>query len=331
MQPCVICGKNIKKKDSVMTMVYVCSVECKLKRKEQLPKKLTVISVDYWINKGMTQTEAEQTIIAEQRRRSPRCVEHWTSKGYSNENALLQVKKVQQRYGKRNAEKYTKEERQQRTKFSPLYWISRGYSVEESVAIIKKNSDNASIDYYIAKYGKKQGIKKYNDMCAYRKQRYTLDGYIKAHGKEKGKELWSKKFKNRHNSQAARQFFAKLLDKLTDRYKIYTATNEHGEYGVLNSVTNQYYFYDFVILDLKLCIEFNGDYWHCNPAKYNADFVHAQTGLTAAEIWKKDAEKIQTILEQRQIQTMVVWESDDHDLRFNEIIGVIHELETNKN
>lgn len=314
-----------------MTMVYVCSVQCKLKRKEQLPKKLSVVTVEYWVNKGMTLTEAEQTVIAEQRRRSPRCVEYWVKKGYSNENALLQVKKVQQCNGKRNAEKYTKEEIQQRTKFSPLYWTSRGYSTEEANAIIKKNSDNTSIDYYIAKYGEKQGTKKYNDMCTYRKQRYTLDGYIKAHGKEKGKELWSKKFKNRHNSRAANKFFSKLLDNLADRYKIYTAINEHGEYGVLNSVTNEYYFYDFVIPDLKLCIEFNGDYWHCNPEKYDASFVNAQLGLTAREIWKKDEEKIQAILEQRQIQTIVVWESDNYEHKLNEIIGVIHELETNKN
>lgn len=29
-----------------------------------------------------------------------------------------------------------------------------------------------------------------------------------------------------------------------------------------------YKFYDFIVKDLKLIIEFDGDYWHCNPAVY---------------------------------------------------------------
>lgn len=59
----------------------------------------------------------------------------------------------------------------------------------------------------------------------------------------------------------------------------------------------------------KKCIEFNGDYWHCNPNKYSSDFKIIQTNKTAAEIWAADKNK-QILLNSRGYELMIVWESD---------------------
>ena len=37
------------------------------------------------------------------------------------------------------------------------------------------------------------------------------------------------------------------------------------EFGKYCKESKRYYFYDFVLPDIKLCIEFNGDYFHANP------------------------------------------------------------------
>jgi predicted nucleic acid-binding Zn ribbon protein len=62
MKPCVICGKSIKKKDSVMAIDYVCSDSCKQQRKQQQPKKISITSLSYWTNSGMSIEEAKQQV-----------------------------------------------------------------------------------------------------------------------------------------------------------------------------------------------------------------------------------------------------------------------------
>lgn len=58
----------------------------------------------------------------------------------------------------------------------------------------------------------------------------------------------------------------------------------------------------------NIIIEYNGDFWHANPAKYNAaDIVHH--GRTAKEIWEHDAERI-ALLESLGYQVIQVWGSD---------------------
>ena len=50
------------------------------------------------------------------------------------------------------------------------------------------------------------------------------------------------------------------------------------------------YAYDFTYKN-KI-IEYNGDYWHCNPRKYDANYYHQVGECTAKDIWDRDADKI---------------------------------------
>lgn len=54
-----------------------------------------------------------------------------------------------------------------------------------------------------------------------------------------------------------------------------------------------FYSYDFIIYDLNLLLEINGDYWHANPSKYKANDLIQYPGhqLLASEVWKKDTDK----------------------------------------
>jgi very-short-patch-repair endonuclease len=47
---------------------------------------------------------------------------------------------------------------------------------------------------------------------------------------------------------------------------------------------------DFLI-DGKYIIECYGDYWHCNPSRYAADYYNRGKKKTAAEIWKRDEQR----------------------------------------
>jgi hypothetical protein len=331
MKPCVVCGKKIKKRDSLMASVYVCSEDCRKKRKASLPKKLSVTSWQYWVNQGLSENDAKAFVSKMQAERSPRSTSYWIKNGFDYTSAVQKVFEYQQKNGLKNLEKYSKQERQERTPFSEKYWLKKGYTTEEASEILSKNADGTSLEYYINKYGSQQGQQLHSELCERRKQDYTLAGYQKKHGQTKGMQLWSKKYKNRHNSKKACNFFDKLSKEIGDRYKIYTAGNENGEYGVLNTKSNEYFFYDFVIPAVKLCVEYHGDYWHCNPKKYNALYKHRQSGATAEDIWKKDEIKLNTIISERAFDVVTVWESDDLQEKIIYIMEKINEFEKSKN
>jgi len=310
MKPCVECGKMIRKKDSIMTIQYVCSSLCKTNRKLKQPKKISQTSAEYWLKKGLSLQESQEKISQLQKSRSPRSVDYWIKKGYTMENAIKQVSIMQRANSQLRLEKYDTAERKRRSPFCKEYWMEQGISEEEAKSYIMQRSDNMSLQYFISKFGETAGTLKYNALCESRKINYTLDGYINNHGDEAGRKLWSKKFKNRHNSKKANNFFLELSNIFTG-CKIYSACNENGEYGILDSNFNCYYFFDFVVPEYNLCVEFYGDYWHCNPKKYNSEYLHKQTNLTAQEIWDRDKNKQQCMLNTRGYHTIVVWESDN--------------------
>jgi len=65
---------------------------------------------------------------------------------------------------------------------------------------------------------------------------------------------------------------------------------------------------DFLI-DEKYIIECYGDYWHCNPARYAADYYNRGKKKTAAEIWKRD-EKRKRELERLGYKVLYFWEHE---------------------
>jgi G:T-mismatch repair DNA endonuclease (very short patch repair protein) len=305
---CIICYKEIRKKEWYRVSIPVCSEKCDKDRKSSRPKRLSVISIQYWINKGLTDHEAKEKVSYLQRLRSPRCIEYWLKKGFSELIAKEKVFLYQQKNGKQNEIKYSKEERAKRSPFCVEYWLEKGFSLTESKKIIKQNSSTISLPTLIKKYGEKLGTEKYNQICAHRKNFYTFNGYIQKYGIEEGSRIWQQKFKNRPNSKKANNFFKQLIEVVPKEYKIYAATSELGEYGINSN--GIYYFYDFVIPSLKICVEFNGDYWHCNPSKYLPEFVHKQSRLTAKEIQQKDNIKHEAIKKLRGFDVYVVWESE---------------------
>lgn len=56
-------------------------------------------------------------------------------------------------------------------------------------------------------------------------------------------------------------------------------------------------------------IEYNGDFWHCNPKLYNSEYFNPRVKLSAADIWIKDKAKIDFAIEQG-YEVFVIWEQD---------------------
>jgi len=96
----------------------------------------------------------------------------------------------------------------------------------------------------------------------------------------------------------------------SDKFKY--ATHNGEEFVILN---DDFYSLDFSYCDSnnhKICIEFNGDFWHANPKIYNSDekiLTSFDVDLTCQQIWNRDAKK-QSDLTSNGFKTLVVWESD---------------------
>jgi len=56
-------------------------------------------------------------------------------------------------------------------------------------------------------------------------------------------------------------------------------------------------------------IEYNGDYWHCNPLLYEPDYFHDLLDMTAKEKWDNDSKKI-SFAKDKGYKVLVVWERD---------------------
>lgn len=77
--------------------------------------------------------------------------------------------------------------------------------------------------------------------------------------------------------------------------------------GFLISISGTYP--DYVNEDKKLLIEIHGDYWHCNPIKYDPNWTHPIKKQSASQIWDKDKQRIFD-WSQKGYKTLVIWELD---------------------
>ena len=80
------------------------------------------------------------------------------------------------------------------------------------------------------------------------------------------------------------------------------------------------YICDIFIPEINLIIEYNGDYWHCNPKKYESNYYHKYKKKTAKEIWEYDKNKIDLLIE-KGYNYEIIWESD-----FNKDSNIVKNL-----
>ena len=66
---------------------------------------------------------------------------------------------------------------------------------------------------------------------------------------------------------------------------------------------------DFYLPDHNTAIEFQGNYWHMNPAMFEAADVQGTTGLLAKDIWQRDIIKLSQC-EALGIKLFQIWESE---------------------
>ena len=282
-----------------------------------MSKRISILSKQYWINSGLTEEQAVEKVRQLQRSRSPRCIEYWLNKGLNESEAKAKISELQ-KYNT-SLDKRSLEEKRKTSKRSLEYWREQCSSETEAIAAHREFNDFTSIEYHIKKFGVEEGTKRYNQKVEDAKHYNSLDGYIDRYGESIGIEKFYDRFRKTPlgYSTIAGNFFEKLLKDIIIEYPefsnmriMYASKPSDREFSRIVTRNNKksIYFYDFVIFDLQLCIEFNGSIWHGDPRFYNADDVikFKEREYKVSDIWDYDKEKIAAI-EDYGYEAKILW------------------------
>lgn len=173
-----------------------------------------------------------------------------------------------------------------------------------------KQSIKNTFEYKQKKYGwTKEQFDNYNQ-----KRAVTLDNFIIRYGEYEGTKKFDEYIqkKNYSSSHLADELFNYIYENIDteDKSHVYFL-KLNTEFGKYDKELKKYYKYDFVLTNKKICIEFNGDYWHANPLLYKPnDIIRLKGGSKkAVEIWVNDSRK-KKIIEKDGYKVYYIWEID---------------------
>jgi very-short-patch-repair endonuclease len=170
-------------------------------------------------------------------------------------------------------------------------------------------------------YGKTHTKKTKKKISESRKGKATGDDNSMANPKHKERSTLNLKKKwNLGLMEHARKIMSEKMKETRRLGKIKSVNRSKKEIQIVKEIRNkklkvvESYRIDTKICDIyipkfNLIIEYNGDYWHCNPKKYEPNFINKVKNKTAKEIWDYDKSKVDLILE-KGYNLEIVWESD---------------------
>jgi len=181
----------------------------------------------------------------------------------------------------------------------------------------KNNKTKQTLENFIKRHGDKEGKLKYSSYNKKRKENVTLKGFIERYGFEKGiykrNEFLNKiLFKNNFYSKESYNIFTEV-DNLLNINGLYG----ENEYFLRNN-NNSVYFYDYVLLEKKKIIEYNGKLWHPDKNIFTEEEWNSwkhpfNNKIKAIDIYNKDIDKIK-IAKDSGFDVLVVWDFEDNKL-----------------
>jgi len=167
------------------------------------------------------------------------------------------------------------------------YWTNKGYSIEAAKLKVSNIQTTFTLVKCIKKYGEEKGLTVFNKR------------------QEKWKQSLQANFSKFGDGRSPSSKFASSIITILCEYLNIEVPKK--EKWIKDKQSKKAYSYDFTYN--KKIIEFNGDYWHCNPNIYEADYFNKRKLLNAKQIWEYDEQKIKTA-NKYGYQVFIVWESD---------------------
>lgn len=201
--------------------------------------------------------------------------------------------------------------------FSEKYIHGKDKTIHLRVAKTRdENSNNTTkIDYYL-----KRGLslEEAQQALAERQTTFSLKKCIKKFGQNKGEQVWKarqEKWQNTLNSKPLEERISINQKKINPDYCISKAEKDivsklmSHKYDVKTqqSLADANWIYDIVVGN-KI-IEYHGDYWHCNPHKYDENYYNKKLKMFAKTKWELDQIKKEHAIA-KGYEYFVIWEQD---------------------
>lgn len=295
------------------------------------------LCIEYWISRGYSEEEGKKKIFERQsqcskqnkkrgncskehmlkkmtpdeaelffKKKSTRCVEYWTSRGYSEEQAIKEVQKIQKQNAMKSKEKY-KREQSWRCK---EYWMKiSGVTEEEAKKIISNKQKTFSKEKCIEKFGQEKGLKIWKE-----RQNKWQESLHKSEKLHVG------------YSSVSQKLFDAILEKYIEGKDYVFYGSKNHEYCIRKN--NQNYIYDFTDLNKRKIIEFNGDIYHGNPKLFEAtDKPNPfKKDKTCKDLWMFDEIKKQ-VANENGFEMLTIWENEYRESNEKTIIKCLKFLE----
>lgn len=236
------------------------------------------------------------------KKRCRNCKEFWIEKGLSVEDAEIKSEKSIREFIKKSAQTIKSNPEKYADKFPTKieYYLKRGFTEVEGRKKISEIQNRFSLEKCVEKHGNEEGEKVWLD----RQERWINTLNLKT--EEEKIEINKKKLDGAQYSPISQRLFWDIYNLVgNDKTKF---AEQKKEFYLL-SENKKWFAYDYVDMLRKKCIEFNGDFWHCNPNFFNSGDIHRVKNKKASEIWKIDEDKI-NLIKNKGYEILIIWESD---------------------
>lgn len=197
-----------------------------------------------------------------------------------------------------------------------------------------KTKDSSSLMFFEKKYGE-QGFDKYNQKRILSDNK-SMDFFLSKYGNYKlAKEEYintQKKIKVKvlSASKSSLVYFKPLYDFLivsenVKRDNIFLGVEGSQEYFI--KTEDDIFFYDFVLLDKKIIIEYNGKFWHPNWEYYSIEECvdkFKNKKIDNIKMINRDKEKIK-VAKDNGFKVLILWEEDGKIKNFNKLKHFLNE------
>lgn len=249
-------------------------------------------------------------------------IEYWIRKGHSLDEAVEKVREIQTNRSMRSPA--TIGGTSEYSCRSVSFWINKGLSEEQAKQEVARRQRREKTPETIAKWLNTLNNKSNEEkQLIYLKKGHSVNSYMaRGFSEEDSIKMSNAYYAKRNNFSKSSQAFFMILENFFNKDRVFYKCKNYEKQFFGKCV-------DFYDSDSKTVVEFYGDYWHRNPAKFEA--TQRFYNSTSEEIWNKDKIRLEKIATHPEVKKIiVVWESEVLVNPHNASLKIIQEIKDGK-